>query len=184
MIAKSSCCVLVLLCLACAAKSDSTPRSDIQQERIDVSGAIVRLDVDRSYSNNRIPVSRERSWGVIAEVFDSLKIPMEFADHSAFRAGNQKFIMPRQVGGQPKSAYLRCGNGPSGPLADSHRVTMSLITELRALSSDSTGVYTQIIASARPTEGTSGEPVVCASSGALEKTVADLVRRRGEAIRR
>jgi hypothetical protein len=114
---------------------------------------------------------------------DSLNIRLEFADAGSFQAGNSRFIAPRQIARRPKSTYLRCGSGPGGQLADSHRVTMSLITELRAVATDSTDVFTQIVASASTAEGTSTEPVICATSGALEQTLAQLLERRAQARR-
>jgi hypothetical protein len=178
---RAFCLLPLVICLACATSAGSTPTPSTEGEPVDipgVSGTLVRISVDRDPSLHKIAAPVRVSWASLAEVFDVFKIPLEFADVSAYRTGNTRFIAPRMIAGLPKSRYLRCGMGPAGQLADTHRVTMSIITELRPAGADSTAAFTQVVASARPNDGTGTEAVVCASTGLLESGIAQLLRTR------
>ncbi len=171
----------VLLCgcvapqIARESSMEGTPSEVVIQT---MGGAPIKLTVDRDPSHHKVAAPLTKSWAEIAKVYDDLAIPMEFADHRGNRVGNTRFIPARVLAARPMSTYLRCGLGAAGALADTHRIRMNILTELKPASKDSTLVFTQIDASAAPMDGTSTAATVCTSTGALESAIVLLLRKQ------
>jgi hypothetical protein len=66
------------------------------------------------------------------------------------------------------SAWIRCGEGLTGPNADTWRISMAVLSQVERVSADSTRVRTVIVASARNMAEGSATPMMCATSGQLE----------------
>src|SRR5262245_39065464 len=117
-------------------------------------------------------------WAVLADVYEDLPVPLDFADPRGYRAGNTHFVTRSSIGSRRLSTFLRCGVGPAGPLADSHRITMQVLTELKPVSSDTTMVFTQVNAVSSSVNGSSRAPVTCATTGALESSNVAALRKK------
>ena len=179
---------LVLLLAACAtAQNEPQPTIETSAEEVTIQttgGTGLRLTVDRDPSRHKVAAPLRTSWGQLAKVYEELSIPLEFADNRGNRAGNTRFNVTRMLAGRSMSTFLRCGIGAAGPLADTHRIRMNILTELRAVG-DSTAVFTQIDARATPVDGTNTTATVCSSSGALESAIVALLKYHvGETARR
>jgi hypothetical protein len=173
---------LMILGVSAACGGGRTPAATLEppQEEIlsvrDRTGAYVRIQPEHP-SRHRVAAPVARSWRALAGVYDAIGIPLEFGDARSRRAGNTRYISTRKaLAGKPMSTFLRCGTGPSGTVADTYRITLNLQTELRALGSDSTVVYTQIVAHASPADGISTAAVVCATTGVLENVIVQFLR--------
>ena len=138
----------------------------------------VRLAVDTDPSQHMVKGGLKAVWSTLADVYESLPVPLDFADGRGYRAGNTHWVTRGNIGEKPMSTFLRCGIGPAGQLADTHRVTMSIITELKSVASDTTAVLTQVLATASAVDGTSTQSVSCATTGALETAIVSGLRRR------
>jgi hypothetical protein len=180
---------LLLLVVACSAPAAGPAPASLLPATDEVvittaGGTPLKLTVDRDPSRHRVAAPLSRSWAEIAQVFDVLAIPLEYADHRANRVGNSRFIVNRMLAGRPVSTFLRCGFGAAGALADSHRIRMNIATELKPASSDSTAVFTQIEATASPVDGTNTAPTNCTSTGVLEMAIVTVLKQEvGEAYR-
>ena len=145
---------------------------------IDDSGTPVQITVDRDPSRHKVTADVTRSWNSLASVYEALGIPLEYADARTHRVGNTRFIATRNLAGQQMSRFLRCGMGITGPLANTHRIQMSISTELQPVGGDSTAVFTRIEAKGSPVDGTSSSPAVCVTTGMLELTIVTLLKKR------
>ena len=173
---------LLIACLGCATGQQvdttldrSTVRPGVLQSG---TGAEVRLAVDTDPSQHMVKGGLKAVWSTLADVYESLPVPLEFADGRGYKAGNDRWVTRGTIGDRPMSTYLRCGIGPAGHLADTHRITMSVITELKSVASDTTAVLTQVVATATAVDGTSTAAVNCATTGALESAIVNGLRRR------
>src|SRR5262245_15912352 len=142
------------------------------------TGADVRLALDTDPSEHMVKGSLKTVWAALADVFESLPVPLDFADPRGYKAGNTHWVTRSSIGSRRMSTFLRCGIGPAGPLADSHRITMQVLTELKSISSDTTAVFTQINATASSVDGSSTAPVACATTGALESAIVAALRKK------
>jgi hypothetical protein len=174
----------MLLCTAAGACApvSNMPAPDTERDREVITlmdgGTPVQITVDRDPTRHKVPASVTRSWNSLASVYESLGIPLEYADARANRAGNTRFIAARTLARQPMSKFLRCGVGMVGPLADTHRIQMSIWTQLQPIGTDSTAVFTQIEAKGSPVDGTSGASVICVTTGMLEWSIVTLLKLR------
>lgn len=174
--------LLGLVALGACAPVSNMPRASNERDRdiitIDDSGTPVQITVDRDPSRHNVPAGVTQSWNSLASVYETLGIPLEYADVRLHKAGNTRFIVTRSLARQPMSKFLRCGVGITGPLADTHRIQMSIWTELKPLGADSTVVFTQIEAKGSPVDGTSGSPAICVTTGMLEWAIVSLLKQR------
>src|SRR5260221_9108968 len=67
-------------------------------------------------------------FAALLAAYADLKIPAEVNDTAQGEVGNQQFVRRFDLAGRRISAYLECGEGLSGPYADSYKVDMSLVT--------------------------------------------------------
>lgn len=110
----------------------------------------------------------------LREVYRSLDIPVTFQDSVTGRLGNLGTPM-RRIAGKRMSTWVRCGEGMTGSYADIHRVTISVISWVQAVTLDSAVVRTGVFAGAVDVaEGSGQMPRQCATTGLLE----DLLRSR------
>ena len=173
---------LLFVCLGCG----TSPQVDTTLDRASVrpgviasgSGADIRIAVDTDPTQHMVKGGLRAVWSTLAEVYESLPVPLDFADGRGYKAGNERWITRGNIGDKPMSTFLRCGIGPAGQLADTHRITMSIITELKSIASDTTAVLTQITATAAAVDGTNTQAVNCATTGALESAIVSGLRRR------
>jgi hypothetical protein len=175
--------ILVAVCAGCgssAARVDTTLGAATPPAGVITSstGADVRLSVDTDPSEHLVKGSLKSVWAALADVYESLPVPLDFADPRGYRAGNTHWITRSSIGSRRMSTFLRCGIGPAGPLADSHRISMQVLTELKSISSDTTAVLTQVNATAAAVDGSSTAPVTCATTGALESSIVAGLRKK------
>ena len=62
----------------------------------------------------------------MTEVFKAFDIPVSYSDQTAGELGTVKAKVMRRLGKEPLSNYLRCGEGLTGPNADSYVVYLSV----------------------------------------------------------
>jgi hypothetical protein len=170
----------VMLCvIACATPGMPVPTDQTDRTFVTVRDGDVntRIEVDRDPSRHRVAASQMKSWNALAGVYEAVGIPLTYADPRLYKVGNARFVSTHTLGKQPMSKFLRCGNGITGPLADKHRIQMSIWTELKPIGVDSTAVFTQIDAKGSSVDGTGGS-VTCVTTGVLELTIVQLLQER------
>jgi len=120
--------------------------------------------------------SPEQVWNALPTVYQSVGITGATADPAARVYGNRRLLARGRLGGQQLSRYLNCGRTSAGyPAADVYRIQLSVTTLVRPAASGRSEVQTEVTASGKSTEGTSTDPVRCASTGALEARIARLL---------
>ncbi len=138
----------------------------------DPSGTLGPLPVasTQSYATGSVAVPLAEARAALPSVYETLGL------QGAGPAGDDRFVAPRRqvtrsLAGTRLSRYLDCGSTVSMANADHYAVTLQVSTQLAAAGASSTTVATFLQATARPV-GTSGEPVSCTSTGALEREIA------------
>ncbi|HEX2091150.1 MAG TPA: hypothetical protein VHG28_02065 [Longimicrobiaceae bacterium] len=173
--------LLALLAASCAPPSPSTgtaPRGPTPILEETSTGLSYRLNNDTEAVVYRVDAPVDHVWALLPEVYRELGIPEGTRDPAARVYGNRRAPVAR-VGGERVSAFLRCGNEEgAGPSAVTRfRVHLAALTSLEPVG-DRTRVTTEVAGSATPIEGTSTGPVLCVSTGVLEKRIVELLTAR------
>lgn len=175
--------ILALLVTGCASSSSTpAPPSGPQTTTISVppsgalggSGSTVVLSVHRDARGSRhtITASPEQVWAALLLVYEKLQIPVGTIDSNARRLGNTALVANRALAGERVSRSLNCGeSGFGAPVADSHQVTVSVLTLLEPVPGGGTLIETRLTGSAIA-RGVSTAPVHCSTSGRLEERIA------------
>jgi len=147
--------ILGSLAAACASSpsQEGVPRAAPVRSVMRVAGTDpVEVHTEASVTQRTFQVPPEQVWAVVPGVYERLEIPITTADPAAREIGN--------------TGYLA--------VANSHDVTLSVVTKVIAQEGGATGVRTVLDASARA-RATSGNPVHCQSRGVLEERIGRLI---------
>lgn len=124
----------------------------------------------------QVAAAPDRVWQVLPAVYQGLGIPVGTSVPDTRTIGNIRLDLSRTLGGRPLSTFLTCGEGVTGaPLADSYRVTMSVLTILAPAENGGTRVETRVAASA-VNRAVSSASVNCGTTGRLEAMIAERIR--------
>ena len=138
-------------------------------------GAPVLLDSIALW--DKVSAPRAKAFDAAVRVIrHHVKLDVEHADTISKVVYHRRVITSRQLAGQPKSRWLRCGNGLTGAYADIWRVTLAYAVFVEPVSADTSRVGVALYATARNPEGVSTSAVACASTGAFEREVISKVR--------
>ncbi|MSR02290.1 MAG: hypothetical protein EXR94_06070 [Gemmatimonadetes bacterium] len=129
-------------------------------------------------SSVTVAAGRDAAWLALTEVFKSFDIPMSYSDQAAGEVGTIKAKMMRRLGKQPLSQYLRCGEGLTGPNADSYVVYFSIAGFVKAAANNEVTVATLVTAHAIDLPNGRNDVMFCTTSGRLEEKIAKAVQLR------
>lgn len=142
-------------------------------------GAYVQLAQDTRGTSVQVAASPEQVWAALPAVYKELGVEPGTVDPASWTFGNARFVASRRFAGEPMANLLRCGSTATGaPISSTYRIRMSLLTHLQPAPEGKTEVSTLVQATASSNEGVSNDPVVCASTGALEERIATELRAR------
>lgn len=167
--------ILGSLTAACGSSpSPDVPRAAPVRSVMRVAGtAPVEMHTEANVAERVFQVPAEQVWAEVPGVYERLGIPITTADPDAREVGNPGYLA-RRVEGKRMNSYLDCGTQLGGAVANSHDVTLSVVTKVIAREGGASGVRTVLDATARA-RATSGNPVHCQSRGVLEERIGRLI---------
>lgn len=165
---------IVLLCATSALEAQ--PR--IIDVRLRGHQRPVRLDSIAIW--NVIPAPPGRTFAAVRHVLEELDLSFTAADSVNGVFYKPPFTTSRRILGNRMSWALNCGEGLTGPNADSYRIHMAYAVFLEPTVDQRTRIGIALASGANTTEGTSTRPVHCASTGAFEQEIAMRVRARAQ----
>jgi hypothetical protein len=112
----------------------------------------------------------------VKTVYGALSIPITLDDAATGRIGNANFWKARRLDGDPLSRFVSCGEGLTGPRADSYRVYLSLVTTARPGPDGDSVLSTELIASASDVAAGNPDRIPCGTTGVLESRIAERVK--------
>ncbi len=139
--------------------------------QLKLAGPTIWVKMDTVSSWVLVPASAMDVFRKAGEAYKALKIPTNFADSSAGQFGNSGFIQNGSLAGRRMSSWIRCGEGITGPNADSWRVSIAILSGVERVAKDTTRIRTLVVASARNMAGGSSAPILCSTSGQLEEAI-------------
>ena len=108
---------------------------------------------------------------------EKFKLKIDLDNRSQGLVGASRLTKIGSLGGERLSRYLHCGSGFGGPYADTFRLTLTIVALEDRIGRDSTRVGFAMAGEGQTTEGSSSDPVACASSGVFELRWAQAVAR-------
>jgi hypothetical protein len=129
-------------------------------------------------SSVTLAAPRDTVWAAVEAVFKQLAVPITFSDPKAGELGTVNSKQYRRLGKQVLSSFLRCGEGMTGPNAETYVVFISVIGFLRPAPDSATMLVTLVTGHAIDLPNGRNEMVHCTTTGRLEDRIAKAVAKR------
>lgn len=142
-----------------------------QGTQLKIAGPTVWVRIDTVGTWVLVPGSTNEVYRAAAEAYKGLKINIDLLDSLGGQIGSSGFTQTGSFAGNRMSAWIRCGDGITGPNADSWRISMAILSGVERVTKDTTRLRTVVVASARNMTGGSSPPMMCATSGRLEEKI-------------
>jgi len=139
--------------------------------RLSGLGPIMWVSMDTVQSWVLVPGNVAAVYQKAQEVYGALKIKVTLLDSLAGQVGNTGFNQSGSLAGRRMSSWLRCGEGITGPNADSWRVTLAVLSSVERVTKDTTRLRSIVVATARNLAQGSATPMMCATTGQLEEHI-------------
>jgi hypothetical protein len=169
---------LLFAAAACApAATPATPAPD-RILAVDANGNVIRRSTADENARVTIKAPIDKVWPALVLAYADMGIDPSVADRGAGRYGNGNFTAPRRINGRPLAEFYNCGSGLTGPYIENGRLTANVVTTLQSGPDGTTLANTYASGTLRRNDGTSSDPIVCASTGALEEALRRAIERR------
>ncbi|HEX7118418.1 MAG TPA: hypothetical protein VF212_06500 [Longimicrobiales bacterium] len=122
-----------------------------------------------------VDVAPDLAWKLVPLVYAELELPGAVLDPRGRMFGFERERMRRKVGDAPLTKIVNCGTGVTGPNALTYVVTLDVVTLVSPVAAGSSAIETRVQGFAKP-RSVSGNPVRCATTGALELYIAERIR--------
>ncbi len=170
--------LLIVLAAGCAGSGERATVTPAARSTMGSGTEMVTVYHDTRAAIAPVAAAAGRVWSVLPAVYEELGIPVTTMVDRDRLLGNKQAAVVRRLAGERPSAFLDCGvDGLGLPLADRYRITMSLLTSVSPTSDTASKIQTQVDAKAVQ-QGTSGDAVICNTTGRLEKLILQMVQTR------
>jgi hypothetical protein len=178
--------VAALVAAACGASSSGSsaavPETTVTPvtQRIISPGSTLNINtVDVSSGHTQLILgSMDAAWTALNVVYGELKIPIGTLVDAQHLIGNDQFKVRRRIGPLLMQQILDCGNAQGIPNAETYDILMAINSNLVPNPKGGLNLITRIDATGKSPNFSRENAVVCHSSGALEKHIAELVRKK------
>lgn len=153
---------------------------DAQRPRtvIVVPGQMTQVVVDTMGTPYEVPFPAAAAFRALLAIYQEFRIPLEVNDSAEYQAGSATFHKQATFAGRQISTWLSCGDGATGPNADSYRVYMILSSTIRPESAERSVLRSVYLAGAVSNSGSASQPMPCESTGRLEVRIHQLLLRK------
>ena len=168
--------LLALIVSSAACASNSAPDVGMPTDRtVAVDDRAVYRTTVLPNAKAVIPAAPNRVFDATKLVYEELGIPPGTHDPATGRVGNMDFWKQRRLGNEPLSSFLNCGDSFTGPLANTYRIYISLLSQVRPDGKGGAELETAFHAQAQNMEGSSSDRIACGSTGRLEEKIRKTV---------
>jgi hypothetical protein len=154
-----------------------------QRERvvIVIPGQITRVVTDTMGTPIAYDAPPRLVFQALVKAYESLDVPVTLKDSVEGKVGNLKFHKSGRLGGQQISAFLSCGDGVTGPNADSYRVYMALRSVVVPSGENGSILRSTLFGGAMNVAEGARQAMPCESNGRFEILIGKLVQARLDA---
>ena len=173
----------LLVGVSCAGSNTPTPVATPDRIlAVDASGKVLRQSTAGDHSTVVFDAPRFRVWSALVASYAELGIQPSIADAVSGQYGNASFLVPRRILGQPIGQFFDCGSSLTGAMVDAGRVTGLVVTTLSSRPDSTTSASTQVTGTLRRNDGSSSDPILCSSTGAIEEQLRIITTQRLESV--
>ncbi len=147
-----------------------------------VPGQMTQVITDTIGTAYDVPFPSAKTYAAVLAAFTELKIPAEVRDSADGRVETNIFHRRGDLGGKQISTYLGCGDGITGPYADSYRVYMIVMTTIEPKGADRSTIRTVLLGGAVNVAEGARQPMACESTGRWEIRLHKLVLARAAGL--
>ncbi len=147
-----------------------------------VPGEMTQVIVDTMGTPYAVPFPAPVVYRALFSVLEELKVPIEVNDSVNFQAGTPVFRKQATFAGRQISTWLSCGDGATGPNADSYRVYMVITATIRPQPGDRSELRTVYLAGAVSNSGSANQPMPCESTGRLEVRIHQMLLKKAAGL--
>lgn len=176
--------ISVLAAAGCASSgtASSAPPTTMRPvtQRVVTPGATLSIntvEVNSGYSQI-IVAPMDAAWTALNLAYNELGIPITTLVDAQHLVGNDAFKTRRRVGKIAMQSILDCGNAQGIPNAETYDIMMSISSTLVPNPKGGINLLTRIDATGKSPNFSRDVSVTCASQGALEKAIAESVRKK------
>lgn len=171
-VTRRSCLTFLALLLSATTSNAQAPRM------VRLPGFLGALPLDSATMIVTIPTTPGAVFWAARQVFSEFRIPVPVSDSAAGTLANPRFVKLRTLAGAPLSTFIACGQGITGPNADTYRVTMAVAAFVEAAGPSAARLRLTLFGGAESPTGSASSAVACASTGVLEDRIANAVKLR------
>lgn len=155
----------------------TSPGSDVvtPRERVTRRDAL-RLTNEGLVTIDTLPAPPSSTYRALVRSYQALEIPVTAVMDAEHRLETENVEMNR-IDGERMSRFLDCGQGVSGPRADSHVIAIRLLSSVTSTADGGSRLEMEFDGTAWPRLH-AGSPIHCSSTRALETRLREEVRRR------
>jgi hypothetical protein len=165
--------------LACSLMICAAAAAGAQGVRINLEAYREPVLMDTLRVNFDVGASPAKVYEATLKAFAAFDIPVGNTVGNAGIIRSERFHRMRAFAGDLLSKSFACGEDPTGPNADSHRIEIAVVAYVAPASSgatDRTQLGLAIVAEGREPAGPYRAPRVCASTGALERKLYNKIQ--------
>jgi hypothetical protein len=141
-----------------------------QEVRISLEAYFEPVLMDTLRVTKELRAAPAKVYEATLKAFAALDIPVGNTSGSSGIISSERFHRMRTLGGELLSRSFFCGEAPTGPNADSHRIEIAVVAYVSpAASGGGTRLGLAVAAQGRDPAGPYRSPRPCASTGALER---------------
>lgn len=144
------------------------PTSTININTVEVNAGFTQIIVG----------SMDAAWTALNVTYNELKIPITTLVDAQHLIANETFKVRRRIGRLPMQQIVDCGSTQGLPNAETYDILMSISSTLVPNPKGGITLITRIDATGKSPNFSRDAAVACHSSGALEKEIAELVRKK------
>lgn len=133
-----------------------------------IPGRLTRVITDTTGTLYEVPFPAARTYAAVLATYEALKLPAEVRDSANGRVETGVFHRRGDIGGRQISTYLSCGDGITGPYADTYRVYMIVMTTVEPRGPDRSAIRSVLLGGAVNVSEGARQPMACESSGRWE----------------
>jgi len=160
------------VCLALSMMLCAASAAGAQGVRISLEAYREPVLMDTMRVNFDVDAAPAKVYEATLKAFAALDIPVGNTAGNAGIIASERFHRMRAFAGDLLSKSFSCGEDPTGPNADSHRIEIAVVAYVTPSPSGPTGrtqLGLAVVAEGRAPAGPYRAPRVCASTGALER---------------
>ncbi len=166
---------VLLVCCNAAALNAQFARA-----RVWLPGWFSQIAIDTmTTSVEEVAAPAGKVYSAVIATFDELKVPVDMKDSSSHAiVANLQLVRSHTFAGSPLSRWYSCGDGMTGPNADSYRVTIALAVFIDEKGASASRFRAGSAAGAKDMQGSAKDPIQCFTKGTLEAMIIDKVKKR------